>query len=300
MSELRPSDLTAQDIVAAPRAEIGTLLAIMAALRHPETGCPWDIEQTFQTIAPYTIEEAYEVGDAILRSDLADLKEELGDLLLQVVYHARIAEELGSFSFADIVDGISSKMIRRHPHVFGSEEERRAGVEPGFWERIKAEEKAGRAAERERFGPGSDNNAAQDDTDGLLDEVPANLPPLAQAVKLQRKAARVGFDWPSLTPVLAKLREELGELDEAVASANQQAVADEFGDLLFVMANVARHLKVDPAAALQTTNVKFRRRFARVEALLAASGRSAEEATLEEMDTLWDQAKLEERTTDNG
>ena len=272
-----------------PPYTIATLLAIMARLRDPATGCPWDIEQTFATIAPYTIEEAYEVGDAIERGDMADLKEELGDLLLQVVYHAQMSAEAGAFTFDDVAAGISEKMVRRHPHVFGTAQERAMGAAPGFWERIKAEERAEKARERARLG------IEESSCQSLLDEVPSNLPPLSQAVKLQKKAARVGFDWPSLKPVMSKMREELGELDQAISEGKEAAVRDEFGDLLFVMANVARHLKVEPEAALSQTNQKFRRRFARVEELLHEAGRTTDEATLEEMDALWDQAKAEER-----
>jgi nucleoside triphosphate diphosphatase len=270
-----------------------TLLEIMAALRDPETGCPWDIKQTFETIAPYTVEEAYEVGDAIDRGDLADIRDELGDLLLQVAYHSRIAEELGAFSFDDVASAICEKMVRRHPHVFGTEDQRSNGVAPGFWERIKKEERAEKAAARERLG------GAALIADGLLAGVPRNLPPLTQATKLQNKAAAVGFDWPSLAPVMAKMREELAELDEAVSSGNEDAVRDEFGDLLFVIANVARHLKLDPEVALGQTNAKFRRRFARIEELLREQDRLPENATLEEMDALWDRAKLEERGESN-
>lgn len=279
---------------ALPAGGIERLLAIMAALRDPATGCPWDQKQTFETIAPYTIEEAYEVGDAIERGDLADLKDELGDLLLQVVYHARMAEESGAFAFDDVVAAISDKMVRRHPHVFGSKAERAAGAAPGFWERIKAEEKAGRVVERARFGakPADDTCEAS-----LLDDVARNLPPLLQAVKLQKKAASVGFDWPSLLSVLAKMREELAEMESALASCNRDAVAAEFGDLLFVMANVARHLKVAPEEALAGTNAKFRRRFHRIETLLREQGRSLGSATLEEMDALWDRAKAEEKAS---
>ena len=266
-----------------------TLLAIMAALRDPDTGCPWDQVQTFETIAPYTIEEAYEVGDAIARGDLADLRDELGDLLLQVVYHARIAEEAGAFDFADVATTVSEKMIRRHPHVFGTAQERRDGAAPGFWERIKASERADKQAERERLG------IAVSQDRSLLDDVPRNMPPLTQAVKLQKKVARVGFDWPSLAPVMAKMREELAEFDEAAAREDHQAMQAEFGDLLFVMANVARHLKIDPEAALRMTNAKFRTRFERIETLLRDAGRDPAEASLEELDALWDQAKREER-----
>jgi ATP diphosphatase len=265
---------------------ITALLEVMAALRTPGTGCPWDLEQTFATIAPYTIEEAYEVADAIDKNDLPALKEELGDLLLQVVYHARMAEERQAFAFADVVQAITAKMIRRHPHVFGTDAERAAGAAPGFWERIKATEKA---------DEGKSGSA------GVLDNVPVALPPLMRAVKLQHKAAKVGFDWPSLAPVFAKAKEEIAELEEAIADGRKpdgtasEEVTEEFGDLLFVMANVARHLKIDPEASLRAANGKFVRRFQRIEALLAADGRTPSQSTLAEMDRLWDQAKEEER-----
>jgi MazG family protein len=264
---------------AEPPKTIADLLAVMAALRAPVTGCPWDLEQTFATIAPYTIEEAYEVADAIARGDLGDLREELGDLLLQVVYHAQLANEQGAFDFAGVVDGITSKMIRRHPHVFGDEAARSAGAAKGFWEKIKAEEKAGRPV------------AAA----SVLEDVPLPLPALTRAVKLQGKAAKVGFDWPSLAPVLAKMREELAELEAAVASGDSAHTAEEFGDLLFVLANVARHMEIDPEQALRDANHKFTRRFQRIEALLAAGGKSPALSDLAEMDALWDQAKREER-----
>jgi MazG family protein len=265
----------------APKS-IADLLAIMAALRTPGTGCPWDLEQSFRTIALYTIEEAYEVADAIERGDLDGLKEELGDLLLQVVYHARMAEEEGAFAFHDVVEAITAKMVRRHPHVFGTAEERAAGVAPGFWERIKAEERA----------PDAGQAVAS-----VLDGVPVGLPGLTRAVKLQSKAARVGFDWPSLQPVLAKLKEELAELEEEIAKAgsDQAKVEEEFGDLLFVIANVARHLEVDPEAALRAANAKFARRFHAIEKKLAAVGRTPAQSTLAEMDALWDSAKAEEK-----
>jgi ATP diphosphatase len=271
-----------------PRKTLSDLLDIMAALRTPGTGCPWDLAQTFRTIAPYTIEEAYEVADAIEKDDKTALKEELGDLLLQVVYHARMAEEEGTFDFADVADAIAAKMIRRHPHVFGTEAERRAGATSGFWERIKAAEKQG----KERAGR------------GILADVPAALPALTRAVKLQDKAAKVGFDWPSVEPVLDKLKEELAEFEQAVgrdakaatASASHRAkIEEELGDLLFVVANIARHLKTDPEAALRAANQKFTRRFRRIEELLAEDGRAPAQSTLAEMDRLWDQAKTEER-----
>jgi ATP diphosphatase len=276
---------------------IDELLAVMAALRTPGSGCPWDLKQTFKTIAPYTIEEAYEVADAIAKGDRAALKDELGDLLLQVVYHARMAEEEGAFDFAAVAAAITAKMIRRHPHVFGSEAERLAGALPGFWERIKAEEQKPEAAGAPHYVGRPPHS--------ILDDVPAALPALTRARKLQHKAARVGFDWPSLAPVFDKLKEEVGELEQAANSRTGQAhgeapldrckVEEELGDLLFVAANIARHLEIDPEGALRTANQKFTRRFRRIEALLAAEGRAPGQATLAEMDRLWDQAKAEER-----
>jgi len=260
------------------------LLAVMAALRTPGTGCPWDLEQTFATIAPYTIEEAYEVADAIAHDDIAGLKDELGDLLLQVVYHARMAQEQDAFAFDDVVDAITRKMIRRHPHVFGTAEERAAGAAPGFWDRIKAQEKGDEAS-----------------TGSLLDEVPTALPALTRAIKLQNKAAKVGFDWPSLSPVLAKLKEELAELEDAIAKSaagsetSARAIDEELGDLLFVVANLARHLKLDPEASLRAANQKFVRRFRYIEERLAADGRTPSDSDLAEMDALWDDAKAKER-----
>lgn len=284
------------------RKTVGDLIGVMAALRAPETGCPWDIAQTFATIAPYTIEEAYEVADAIGRSDMADLKEELGDLLLQVVYHARMAEEQGAFDFGDVADGVTRKMIRRHPHVFGTAEERAAGAAPGFWERIKAGERAAKAAERARLvaAISPPPNAA---SPSLLDDVPVAMPGLTRALKLQGKAARVGFDWPALTNVFDKLHEELSELQEAIAAAaapsstEQAHIEEEFGDLLFVLANVGRHLQIDPEKALRGANQKFTRRFRHIEQRLAAEGRSPQQSTLAEMDGLWDEAKALERVS---
>jgi ATP diphosphatase len=267
------------------------LLAVMAKLRTPNEGCPWDLEQTFATIAPYTIEEAYEVADAIARADMPDLKDELGDLLFQVVYHSQIAQEQGAFAFDDVVHGITTKMIRRHPHVFGTPEERAAGAAPGFWERIKAAERAQKAAER---GDPSASSAPVPQA-GVLDGVPVSLPALTRAVKLQDKAARVGFDWPGLAPVLDKVREEIAELDEALASADHDQAMEEFGDLLFVMANVARHLRIDPEAAVRAANAKFTRRFAHIEQRLGADNRRPEQSTLEEMDRLWNEAKALEK-----
>ncbi len=302
---------------------IADLIAVMAALRTPVTGCPWDLEQSFTTIAPYTIEEAYEVADAIARRDLGDLKEELGDLLLQVVYHARLAEEEGAFGFEDVVDAIVTKMVRRHPHVFGDEAARSAGAAKGWWERIKAEEKAEKAAGRvpsPRVGEGQGGgdgrtsaagvpptpNPSPQGGGGLLDDVPVALPGLTRAVKLQNEAARVGFDWPSLAPVLAKMKEELAELEEIVGDASvldgvrpggsdtDVRIEEEFGDLLFVIANVARHLKLDPEAALRVANQKFIRRFRYIEERLAQMGKTPEQSSLEEMDALWDEAKVRE------
>ncbi len=309
------------------RKTLADLLAVMASLRTPGTGCPWDLEQTFKTIAPYTIEEAYEVADAIETGDRGALEDELGDLLLQVVYHARMAEEEGAFAFADVVDAITRKMIRRHPHVFGSAAERAAGAAPGFWERIKAQERAARVPSPlvgegrgggdlkpanvgapPTPGPspqGGGEGAHASRYQGILHDVPVALPALTRAVKLQAKAAGVGFDWPSLVPVLDKLKEELAELEQAVADAHstppatdgpgKAEIGEEFGDLLFVMANVARHLEIDPEAALRAANQKFIRRFGRIEELLAALGRTPAQSTLAEMDRLWDQAKTEQR-----
>jgi MazG family protein len=260
---------------------IDALLRIMAKLRSPEGGCPWDLEQNFATIAPYTIEEAYEVADAIEHGDMGELKDELGDLLFQVVFHAQMAREAGAFQFEDVVRAICEKMIRRHPHVFGDEDAQTAGAVKGRWEEIKAEEKAAKG------------KAAQT---SLLDDVPLALPALARAVKLQARAARVGFDWPGTAEVLDKLNEEMLELSHEVAKGgDHDRLEDELGDMLFVYANLARHLKVDPEAALRRANAKFRRRFGYIEEKLAAEGRKPEQSSLEEMDSLWNEAKREER-----
>ncbi|WP_054309868.1 nucleoside triphosphate pyrophosphohydrolase [Mesorhizobium sp. 1M-11] len=269
-----------------PSKDISRLIEIMAALRAPVTGCPWDIEQDFSTIAPYTIEEAYEVADAIARNDIDNLREELGDLLLQVVYHAQMADEKGEFAFGDVVEGITRKMIRRHPHVFGSEEARSAGMAKGMWEKIKAEEKAERRAER--LARGLD---PEDHGKGFLDSVPVALPALTRALKLQEKAARVGFDWSQAEPILDKIEEEIAELREALAKGDTAAIKDEFGDMLFAVVNLGRHLKVDSEAALSGTNDKFRKRFHYVEQALDTSGGSLEQASLDEMEALWQQAK---------
>lgn len=269
-----------------PSKDIARLIEIMAALRAPATGCPWDIEQNFSTIAPYTIEEAYEVADAIARSDLDDLRDELGDLLLQVVYHARMAEEAGEFSFPDVVEAITTKMIRRHPHVFGDEKARSAGMAKGMWEKIKAIEKAEKRQSRVRRGLDAEDNG-----EGFLDSVPLALPALTRALNLQEKAARVGFDWSEAEPILDKIKEEIGELSEALAKRDTVSIKDEFGDLLFALVNLGRHLKVDSEAALSGTNDKFRSRFHYVERALNAAGSSLEDASLEEMEALWQEAK---------
>lgn len=265
--------------------ELADLLKIMAALRAPGSGCPWDLEQNFSTIAPYTIEEAYEVADAIERGDLADLRDELGDLLLQVVYHARMAEEENVFAFAEVVDGIARKMVRRHPHVFAAEAVRNATQVKGLWERVKAEEAAAKRA----------RNPARP-AESVLDGVPAALPGLTRAAKLQDKAAKIGFDWPDIAPVLGKLKEEIAELEAAMDQGRPDAIADEFGDMLFVLANLARHLRLDPEASLRAANAKFERRFRHVERRLRADGRPHEDVTLAEMDVWWDEAKRLENT----
>ena len=262
-----------------PSKDIERLIAIMAALRDPETGCAWDVAQSFETIAPYTIEEAYEVADAIERGDLADLRDELGDLLLQVVFHARMAEEAGAFGFGDVVEAITTKLVRRHPHVFGEARTRSPEQIEALWGEIKAAEKAERAATR---GEAPARH---------LDDVPAAAPALARADKLTRRAAKVGFDWADTNDVLAKIREELAEVEEAIGAGDGAAVMDEIGDLLFSVANLARHCDVDPEAALRGTNAKFTRRFAAIEDALAAQGRTLAEASLEEMERHWEAAK---------
>jgi len=270
-------------------AQLGRLIDIMAALRTPGTGCPWDLVQTFATIAPYTIEEAYEVADAIDRGHMSDLKEELGDLLLQVVYHARMAEEQKAFAFADVAAAVAEKMVRRHPHVFGTPEQRAAGAPKGFWEKAKAEEKQAR-------GAAQDTDAAPPAPERLLDAVPVGFPALTRAVKLQGKAAKVGFDWPSLTPVFAKMKEELAELEDVIAKGDHANIEEEYGDLLFVLANVARHLDIDPEASLRAANQKFVRRFHHIENRLAQRGSSPAQSNLDEMDALWNEAKDRERS----
>ena len=286
-----------------PSRDIGRLIEVMAALRTPKTGCPWDLEQSFETIAPYTIEEAYEVADAIARRDLVDLKDELGDLLLQVVYHARIAEEQGAFAFGDVVEAVTKKMIRRHPHVFGDGTARDPSAVKATWDQIKAEERAEKAAER---GGASSSNPSPENESFTLADVPITLPALTRAVKLQDKAAKVGFDWPNLQPVFEKLKEEIAEFEEVAlpcdprggrlrAGEPSNAINEEFGDMLFVMANIARHLQLDPETALRSANQKFTRRFAHIERALAERGKSPSQSSLAEMDALWDEAKVREK-----
>ncbi|MEI2742908.1 MAG: nucleoside triphosphate pyrophosphohydrolase [Candidatus Competibacter sp.] len=255
------------------------LLALMARLRDPDHGCPWDREQTYATIVPHTIEEAYEVADAIAREDWAELRDELGDLLFQVVFYAQIAREEGRFAFEDVARGIVEKMTRRHPHVFADARYADADEQTAAWERLKAAEKA-------------------ESPTGVLEGVPLALPALTRAVKLQKKASKVGFDWGALEPILAKIEEEIGEIrHEITTRAPAERLADELGDVLFAVANLARHLKLDPEAALRGTNQKFERRFRRIEQWLAEDGRAPAQSTLAEMDALWDRAKIAEKPT---
>ncbi|MCF8477088.1 MAG: nucleoside triphosphate pyrophosphohydrolase [Pseudolabrys sp.] len=291
-----------------PSRDIARLLEIMAALRTPGSGCPWDLEQDFATIAPYTIEEAYEVADAIARGDLEDLRDELGDLLLQVVFHARMAEEQGAFDFGGVVDAVTSKMIRRHPHVFADAEGKTSSVIKGMWQNIKAQEKLEAKARR---GARADNGPAskpESKPESALDGVPVALPALSRALKLQQKAGRVGFDWNDPRAVLAKIREEADEIEAELDAADRLSDADkptlkaktaaqaEVGDLLFAVVNLARHLDADPEDVLRATNRKFERRFASIERALAANGKAPKDATLAEMDALWDAAKAAEKT----
>jgi ATP diphosphatase len=268
-----------------PSRDIQRLVEIMAALRAPEGGCPWDLQQTFATIVPYTLEEAYEVADAIERGDFADLRDELGDLLLQVVFHARMAEEAGRFDFGGVVEAITTKLIRRHPHVFADARGLSPDEVKALWGRIKAEER------RERAGQG----VAPERRASALSGVPIALPALTRALKLQEKAGKVGFDWNDARAVLAKLREEMDEIEAEIEARDAGKVADEVGDLLFAVANLARHLHVDPEGALRGANAKFERRFGHIEARLAAAGRPLEEASLDDMEALWNEAKRLER-----
>lgn len=266
-----------------PSTDIARLIQIMAALRTPGSGCPWDLEQDFASIAPYTVEEAHEVADAIARKDLDDLCDELGDLLLQVVFHARMAEEEGAFDFGDVVHAITSKMIRRHPHVFGEPEAKDAAAVKETWEEIKLQEKAARASRR-------DETASS-----ILDEVPGSLPALMQALKLQKKAAKVGFDWPSAREVLAKVREEIDELETEIEAGDARAAGEELGDLLFALANVGRHVGKEPESALRETNAKFRRRFSHLETRAREAGEDLAAVPLQRQEGWWQEAKAIER-----
>lgn len=273
-----------------PSSDIARLLEIMAALRTPGTGCPWDLEQDFSSIAPYTLEEAYEVVDAIERGDLADLKDELGDLLLQVVFHARMAEEKGIFAFPDVIEAITRKLIRRHPHVFGETKDLAPEQVKALWDEIKRTEKTERRHVREKMGLPPEAHEA-----GFLGGIPTALPALTRAQKLTTKAAKVGFDWPDPAQVIDKIHEELEEVKEASSSGKREAIEDEIGDLLFSVTNLARHFGIDPETALRRTNAKFERRFRAVEKALQNQGRSLRDASLEEMEELWVEAKLTER-----
>ena len=267
------SELEKSPPAPAAEAALAALLALMARLRDRDGGCPWDAEQSFATIAPYTIEEAYEVADAIARGDRSDLREELGDLLFQVVFHARIAEEEGAFAFADVAEAITRKMVARHPHVFGDA----TAHDAARWEDMKASERAAKAK------------------GGLLDDVPLALPALLRAAKLQKRAARIGFDWPDLLPVLDKLEEEIGELKAEIAAGSpKDRLEDELGDVLFVIANIGRHLGVEAETALRSTNAKFERRFRHIEARLAERGLDGRQP-LDLLDALWDEAKAAEK-----
>ncbi|RFB95437.1 nucleoside triphosphate pyrophosphohydrolase [Rhizobium leguminosarum bv. trifolii] len=272
-----------------PSKDISRLIEIMAALRHPETGCPWDIQQNFETIKPYTIEEAYEVSDAIERGDMDDLCDELGDLLLQVVFHARMAEEAGEFSFGDVVNAITTKMIRRHPHVFARSEADTPDAVKIQWDEIKQAEKRERAERRARRG------ITEDFKGGFLGSVQRSFPALTEALKLQERAAKVGFDWSAPEPILDKIEEEIHELRVALQDGDRAKVSDELGDLIFAVVNIGRHVKADPEQALRGTNTKFRRRFSHIERVLDAEGETLEAASLERMEEIWQAAKAIER-----
>ncbi|KTT62654.1 nucleoside triphosphate hydrolase [Pseudomonas oryzihabitans] len=269
--------------------QLDDLLHLMARLRDPQHGCPWDLQQDYASIVPHTLEEAYEVADAIAKRDFPQVRDELGDLLFQVVYYSQLGREDGHFDFAQVVDGITRKLVRRHPHVFPDGDLHGPLDLPRLdeatikrrWEEIKAEERAEKAAAPEQLS--------------LLDDVPAALPALSRAAKLQKRAANVGFDWADATPVVAKIQEELDEVREAMANGQAAQVAEEVGDLLFVMVNLARHLRVDAEDALRQANAKFERRFRYIEEALKAQGRTPQEASLEEMDALWDAAKVAEK-----
>lgn len=277
-----------------PTRDISRLLEIMARLRTPDIGCAWDLAQDFRSIAPYAVEEACEVVDAIEREDFVDLRDELGDLLLQVAFHARMAEERGLFDFGGVVQAINEKLIRRHPHVFGAPEQRTPEAVEGLWAEIKAQEKAEKAERRRAAG------LPEQTRQGFLADVPATLPALARAVKLQDKASKVGFDWNDARLVLAKIREECDEVEEALSRDDRRHVAEEIGDVLFAVANLARHVKADPDAALRATNQKFERRFGYIEEQIEKTGKKLGEVGLAGMDALWDEAKnLERADTSN-
>jgi ATP diphosphatase len=271
-----------------PSRDIRRLIDIMARLRDPVRGCPWDVQQTFASIAPFTIEEAYEVADAIERGATEDLREELGDLLLQVVFHARMAEEAGLFDFGVVVEAITTKLVRRHPHVFGDAGALSSDEVKALWGRVKAEEKRARRALDPKDGHAEPKPAA-------LEGVPLALPALSRALKLQEKAGNVGFDWNDVRAVLEKIREEIIEVEAEIAEGSPLALSSEVGDLLFAAVNLARHLKVDPEAALRNANAKFERRFAHIENRLAEGGQTPENASLDEMERLWVEAKAQER-----
>ena len=271
-----------------PSRNISRLVEIMAALRTPVTGCPWDLEQDFRSITPYTVEEVYEVVDAIERDDMENLREELGDLLLQVVYHAQMASEIDAFDFADVVETITEKLIRRHPHVFGDQEARNAGMAKGVWEQIKAAEKAQKAAKRQAAGLATASTKTS-----LLDDVPAAMPPMLEAVKLQQKASKVGFDWNDPKAVIAKIHEELAEVEAELKGGDKDRLADELGDVLFALANLGRHLGIDPESAVRGTNGKFRRRFGHMEQNIGRHDQTMKSADLDLLERLWDDAKQE-------
>jgi ATP diphosphatase len=275
-----------------PSRDVRRLIDIMAALRDPAGGCPWDVQQTFASIAPFTIEEAYEVADAIERGATEDLREELGDLLLQVVFHARMAEEAGLFDFGGVVEAITAKLVRRHPHVFGGAGALSSDEVKALWGWIKADEKRAKLASAAKSG------SAAEAAPGALVGVPLALPALSRALKLQEKAGKVGFDWNDVRAVLEKIREETAEVEAEIAQGSALALSNEVGDLLFAAVNLARHLKVDPEAALRHANAKFERRFAHIEKSLAEAGQTPDSATLDEMERLWAKAKAEERSAE--
>lgn len=291
------ADASFEDVGIKPSRQLSMLLAVMRALRDPDHGCPWDLEQDFDSIAPYTIEEAYEVADAIERGDFEDLADELGDLLLQVVYHAQMASEAGHFEFGDVVFAVTKKMIRRHPHVFADVSGLSSHGVKKRWEEIKAEERAEKAA-RKGVSPEELMRDAS-----KLSGIAGNLPALTTALKLQQKASKVGFDWNNPRAVLDKISEESAELVEAIEAGSDETdasaqgrIEEEIGDLLFTAANLARHVDVDPETALRRTNEKFKRRFAHIEATLESQGKSIDAASLEEMELLWQAAKHQDST----